>query len=324
MDGSLPSAQHGRPADQPALTAAEAAARAAARNAARHQGPRVIVLGNEKGGTGKSTTAFHLIVALLQAGHRVGSLDLDARQGTLSRYLANRRDYDERVKLDLPHPVHVPIHRSKAPDYEQAEAEEVGRFTETLERMAETTDVIVIDTPGSDSPLSRLAHTYADTLVTPLNDSFIDLDLLARVDADTLEIKGPSTYAEMVWEQRKRRAMARGGPIDWVVMRNRLSHLDARNKRDMEVILDKLARRIGFRLAKGFGERVIFRELFLKGLTLLDLRDAAKAEGPLTMSHVAARQEVRSLVQTIGLGGAEEEPPSEGIGVEADEDGRLF
>ncbi|MEQ8964233.1 MAG: division plane positioning ATPase MipZ [Azospirillaceae bacterium] len=262
--------------------------------------PRVIVLGNEKGGTGKSTTAMHLIVGLMQAGHSVASIDVDARQGTLTRYLTNRQDFARRNSLRLLQPEHVAIKRSEAVDLDQIEAEEYGRFTETLERLARNASCIVIDTPGSDSYMSRIAHTCADTLITPLNDSLIDLDLLARIDGDTMKILGPSTYAEMVWEQRKRRAMAGGGPIDWIVMRNRLSQLGARNKQNMEAVLAKLAKRIGFRMAKGFGERVIFREMFLKGLTLLDLRDA-QPEGALTMSRVAARQEVRSLVNAIGL-----------------------
>jgi chromosome partitioning protein len=161
-------------------------------------------------------------------------------------------------------------------------------------------DVIVIDTPGSDTGLSRIGHARADILITPLNDSFLDLDLLARLDRAGKQIKGPSIYAEAVWEQRKRRALADGGSIDWVVMRNRLSSLDARNKRDIGRLLEQLAKRIGFRLAPGFSERVIFRELFPRGLTLLDLNEGRG--GPaLNMSHVAARQEVRALLQAIGI-----------------------
>jgi chromosome partitioning protein len=122
----------------------------------------------------------------------------------------------------------------------------------------------------------------------------------------------------MVWEQRQQRARIGGRPIDWVVMRNRLSHIDARNKREIARLLNKLAPRIGFRLTPGFGERVIFRELFPKGLTLLDLRTKG-IEVNMTMSHLAARQEVRALLESIGLpepGCAEELPPATGSGSE--------
>lgn len=260
----------------------------------------IIVLGNEKGGTGKSTTALHIIVALLRAGHSVGSIDLDARQGTLSRYISYRRDYAHRHGLSLPMPDHRAIPRSTAEDLRQAYDDEADAFALALAELGTAHDFVVIDTPGSDSSLSRIGHAFADTLITPLNDSFVDLDLLAEVDPDTLAIRRPSTYSEMVWEQKKRRALRDGGSIDWIVMRNRLSHLDARNKREIGDILTKLAQRIRFRLAPGFGERVIFRELFLKGLTLMDLRDI-EPEGGFTMSHVAARQEVRGLLETIGL-----------------------
>jgi len=259
----------------------------------RFRRPHVVVLGNEKGGSGKSTTAMHLIVALLREGYRVGSLDLDARQGSLSRFIANRAENG----LDLPMSRHVRLEQSALDSVAAAREEEKQRFDATLVQMADC-DFIVIDTPGSDSNLSRLGHARADTLVTPLNDSFLDLDLLARVDSQGQKIRGPSTYAEMVWEQKKRRALADGGSIDWIVMRNRLASLDARNKRRIGKLVEELARRIGFRLAPGFSERVVFRELFPRGLTLLDLADAGTA---LTLSHVAARQELRGLLDVIGL-----------------------
>lgn len=263
------------------------------------RGPHVVVLGNEKGGSGKSTTALHLIVALLNAGYAVASLDLDARQGTLSRGLENRREFARRQDLRLAMPEHRSIPRSQAPTREAAEGEEHARLEEAI---AELTcfDFLVVDTPGSDNSLSRLGHTKADTLITPLNDSFLDLDLLARIDPEARRILAPSVYSQMVWEQRQARAAEGRRPIDWIVMRNRLGHVDARSKRNMARLLDELATRIGFRLAPGFGERVIFRELFPKGLTLLDLRERG-AGVALNMSHLAARQEVRALMQAIGL-----------------------
>jgi chromosome partitioning protein len=269
----------------------------------RFRRPHVVVLGNEKGGSGKSTTAMHLVVALLREGYKVGSLDLDARQGRLSRFVANRAENG----LDLPTSHHVRLEQSALDSVAAAREDEKQRFDATLGQMAGC-DFVVIDTPGSDSNLSRLGHARADTLVTPLNDSFLDLDLLARVDSPGQKIRGPSTYAEMVWEQKKCRALSDGGSIDWIVMRNRLASLDARNKRRIGKLVGELARRIGFRLAPGFSERVVFRELFPRGLTLLDLADAGTA---LTLSHVAARQELRGLLDVIGL-----PKPEEGEGAE--------
>ena len=268
-------------------------------------GPHVVVLGNEKGGSGKSTTALHLIVALIKAGYTVASLDLDARQGTLSRALENRREFAARQGLKLPQPAHRRVPRSEAATRADAEAEEQERLTAALAELAGH-DFLVMDTPGSDNHLSRLGHAEADTLITPLNDSFLDLDLLARIDHEARKVLAPSVYSQMVWEQRQARARSGRRPIDWIVMRNRLSHVDARSKRNMARLLDQLASRIGFRLAPGFGERVIFRELFPKGLTLLDLREPGTGVA-LNMSHLAARQEVRALLETIGLAEAAEQ-----------------
>ncbi len=260
----------------------------------------VLVIGNEKGGSGKSTTALHIAVALMAEGARVATLDLDARQGTLSRYLENRTAYAQRKGADLPMPRHAAVPLSTLDDRSSAEADERARLEAALEPAVGTADFVIVDTPGSDTYLSRLAHTWADTLLTPLNDSFIDLDLLARVDPDTLRIVRPSIYAEAVWKQRQLRAMQGGRPVDWIVMRNRLSSLAARNKRDMAAVIETLAKRIGFRTAAGLSERVIYKELFLSGLTLLDLRRGSG--GPsLTLSHVAARQEVRDLVAALNL-----------------------
>lgn len=262
----------------------------------------IIVVGNEKGGSGKSTTAMHLIVALLGSGRSVASIDLDVRQRSLTRYLDNRKAQAEASSRRLAMPEHVDIDGCG-----EAAAE---ALTAALRRLTAVHDVIIVDTPGNDSALNRVGHALADTLITPINDSFIDLDVLARVDAGrdvdgeldeaTLRVVAPSQYSEMVWEARKRRAAARGTPVDWIVMRNRLSSLDARNKRRMERVLAEMAERFGFRQVAGFGERVIYRELFPLGLTLMDLGSAAGGE-PLSLSHVAARQEVRALVSALDL-----------------------
>lgn len=264
---------------------------------ATDQKPYIIVLGNEKGGTGKSTVSMHIIVNLLREGYSVGSIDVDARQGTLTRYIENRRARKEKTEENLLLPEHIPVFRSKLESVPAAETEETATFSEALGRL-NGYDFIVVDTPGSDTYLSRLAHSYADTLITPLNDSFIDLDMLVRVNSESLDILRPSTYSEMVWEQKKHRAMRDNGSIDWIVLRNRLSSINSRNKEEMERVLTALAKRIGFRLVAGFGERVIFRELFLNGLTLLDMKETNTA---MTLSHVAAKQELSSLMGMIQL-----------------------
>tara|TARA_R110002074_G_scaffold14198_4_gene49498 strand:- start:812 stop:1684 length:873 start_codon:yes stop_codon:yes gene_type:complete len=270
-------------------------------NAARGRVPaHTIVLGNEKGGSGKTTTAMHVIALLLHEGAKVGSMDLDGRQRSLTRYVENRKAWADGAKVNLVMPDHVVMPKSDLDTVAGAQAAEREAFEAAYTRLAVENDFVVIDCPGSDSFLSRLGHAVADTLITPMNDSFVDFDLLGRVDPQSWKIKGPSVYAEMVWESRKRRLVADGGEIDWIVMRNRLSTLAAKNKRRVEAVLEDLATRIGFRLAPGFGERVIFREMFPSGLTLLDLRSEG-VDAQLSMSHVAARAEVRSLLDELRL-----------------------
>lgn len=260
----------------------------------------IIVLGNEKGGSGKSTTAMHLAVGLMKLGQKVGVIDIDGRQRTISRYIENRTIFARDQPNWMPVPENAVIARSDKQNRTDVEAEERENFITALARLARDNDVVIIDSPGSDHFLARLAHSFADTLITPINDSFIDLDVLARVDPETLKVLGPSVYAEMVWNEKKNRAIRDRGTIDWVVMRNRLSSTESRNKRDMNRVVEQLSRRVGFRVAPGFGDRVIYRELFLRGLTMLDLRDV-DANISLSMSHIAARHEVRGLIEALRL-----------------------
>lgn len=258
----------------------------------------IIVFGNEKGGSGKSTAAMHTAIALLRLGYRVGTIDLDARQGTLTRYLKKRFDYITKNKENLPSPAHMAIERSKFDTVTEQQAQEDDFLTMALNELGFVSDFIVIDTPGTDSFLSRLAHSHADTLITPMNDSFIDLDLLADIDPITNTILRPSVYARMVNEQRENKYKRTGRDIDWIVMRNRIAALNTNNNKIIASILDQMALLAGFRMTPGFGERVVFKEMFPKGLTLLDLKE--DAAGDLTLSQIAARQEVRTLISAIG------------------------
>jgi len=259
----------------------------------------VIALGNEKGGSGKSTTAMHLLVALLRAGKQVGALDLDLRQQSFFRYLENRRAYGERIGQHLRMPRQIVLQRSEASLRAHAEQEDRDNLAAAIDDLSRDCDYIIIDTPGAVSALTEAAHAAADTLITPINDSMIDFDLLGRVDPGTGKVLGPSVYSEMVWAQRQRRAATGAKPTDWVVLRNRMSTLDSRNKRRVSSVLENLSSRIGFRIIPGFSERVIFRELFLNGLTLLDLKQGGMIS--FTLSHIAARQELRDMVKSLNL-----------------------
>ncbi|WP_176875431.1 division plane positioning ATPase MipZ [Parasphingopyxis sp. CP4] len=245
----------------------------------------MIVFANEKGGTGKSTTAVHTAVALAAAGREVAVLDLDTRQRTTTRYLENRESSANRLDCALPTPRFM-VH----------EADNLVGFERSIEALAEDSEFLIIDTPGRDDPLARISAARADTLVTPINDSFVDLDLIGEVDPEDYTVRKPSFYAELVWEARKAKAQT-GGEVDWVVLRNRLQHIGARNMLRVADALRDLSRRVGFRVIPGLSERVIYRELFPSGLTLLDI-DHFESVG---MSHVAARQELREMVAALQL-----------------------
>lgn len=263
----------------------------------------IIVTGNEKGGSGKSTTAMHIATALARMGHTVGALDLDLRQRSFGRYIENRLAFCERESLALPSPVYRDLPEIDPARLNPDENINDHRLSAAMAGLDAECDFVIIDCPGSHTRLSQVAHSLADTLITPLNDSFIDFDLLARIDPNTNKVIGPSIYAEMVWQARQLRAQAGLRPIDWIVLRNRLGAQQMHNKRKVGEALEELSRRIGFRVAPGFSERVIFRELFPRGLTLLDLKDIGIEQ--LNMSNVAARQELRDVLHALRLPGVE-------------------
>lgn len=262
--------------------------------------PQVIVIGNEKGGAGKSTLAIHIVTGLLHAGKKVGIIDLDLRQRSMERFFSNRIAWAQANGHDLPAPF-VPDMGDGKVLAKADEAEQLDRFNEAFAAAA-SCDVILIDTPGGDTVLSRAAHARADQIVTPMNDSFVDFDLLGEVDPVTLELKKPSIYSESVWEARKHRAIAEGRQvtIDWIVVTNRLAVAEARNRRRLEERMAKLAKRVGFRVGPGLRDRVIYRELFPFGLTVADLSNDIRPVS-VSLAHVAARQELRNLMQALGL-----------------------
>jgi chromosome partitioning protein len=258
---------------------------------------RVIVVGNEKGGSGKSTVAMHVAVALVKARQTIATIDLDSRQRSLTHYVENRRAWSERIGRALDGPQHLCFDAPAGDDSERSKA-----FVDAVDALAANHSFIVIDTPGHDGTLSRLAHSMADTLITPLNDSFVDFDVLGAVDPETFAVSGTSHYAAMVQELRRQRQELDDGSIDWVVMRNRLSMLGTRNKRLVGVALQELSRRLEFRAIEGFAERMIFREFYPRGLTALDDFNEITLGTRPTMSHATARVEVANLLTSIHLG----------------------
>jgi chromosome partitioning protein len=270
-------------------------------SARRSVSAHVIVVGNEKGGTGKSTLAMHLTVALMNFGQRVATIDLDSRQKTFTHYVENRRSWAKRCGGQLKVPTHFCVSSGSTRMLDENEAIEFTRFADALASIDRAYDFLLIDTPGTDNHLTRLAHSMADTLVTPINDSYVDFDVLGRVDPVTFSVTGESHYAQMVREARLQRRLVDGARMDWVVMRNRLSLIDSGNKERISRGLSEMATRIGFRVAEGLAERVVYREFFPRGLTAMDdLDDRTLGISP-SPSHVAARQEVTGLMETIKL-----------------------
>jgi chromosome partitioning protein len=242
-------------------------------------GTHVIVIGNEKGGSGKSTTAFHLAIYLLHQGFRVASIDVDSRQQTFTQYVRNRRDWARGHDLKLPHTTHYHLPLTRSDSIKENQKVEFDLFRQAVIEVEGQVDYLVVDTPGFDTHLTRLAHSLADTLITPLNDSVIDLDVMAHVDPVTGDPREMSHYARLVQRARTERLAIDGRTIDWVLVRNRISMLSSRSMRLVQSAIEKIAVR----------------------LTVFDTLDAELLGGLPPTSHLSARQEYKALAEALQL-----------------------
>lgn len=272
-------------------------------NAAPVRSARVIVVGNEKGGSGKSTIAMHVAVALMKLNGRVATIDLDSRQKTFTHYIENRYDWSQHIARDLEIPHHIYFVENMDHPTAEDETADGDALTQQIEALACGYDFVVIDTPGRNSHLGRLVLAMADTVVTPLNDSFVDLDVLGTVEPKTLAVTGASHYAQVVEEARRQRQLRDNIRMDWIVLKNRLSMLGSRNTRVIDQRLKELSQRLDFRCVEGVAERVIFREFYPRGLTVFEALDEAILGVRPTSSHVTARLEIENLVNAIASRG---------------------
>lgn len=257
------------------------------------------MVANEKGGAGKSTVAALLSTAMLYQGRRVAVMDVDLRQQTLSHFFANRRRWLPAANVSAPVPLEYMLADDPADLAEADPGRVVALFHKALILATGAADIVVIDTPGGDTPLSRAAHLQADIVVTPMNDSFVDFDMLGKIDPITLKLVRPSLYAKVVHEARRTRA-GYGRKLDWVVLRNRMALTDGRNRQRVTVNLEQLAAQVGFRLGPQLRERIAYREMFPFGLTLADL-SANLRPAEISTPRRAAREELRALLVALHL-----------------------
>lgn len=255
----------------------------------------IIVVSNEKGGTGKSTISMHLAIKLMQEGFSVATIDLDGRQGSLSKYIENRKRFCEQQNIFLPIPDHTRVYLEENP-YLISQARD--SLASLIKQKINVFDAIIIDTPGTKNYLFEEGHKYADTVITPMSDSLVDLNVIADIDYQTNRILKPGHYSNFIWDIKKYLA-SQGKPyLNWIVCGNKLSSFKSKNKTAVFAHLERLSKIYGFRLFSGLKDRVIYKELFLEGLTVLDLSNEA-LKCKMTVSHIAAKREITSLAEFI-------------------------
>jgi len=249
----------------------------------------VIVISNEKGGTGKSTLSMHLAIKLMQEGFKVAAVDMDGRQGTLSGYISNRLVFAKENNITLDTPTLMAF--SPVDNHEKI-GEHLKLINEEIEKLKANFDAVIIDTPGAKNYLFDEAHKFADTLITPMTDSLIDLNALSSN-------KRAGYYAQYIWEVKKQLAAQRKPMLNWVVALNKVSVFNSKNKNQVVEALGGVSKLYGFRMAPAIKDRTIYKELFLQGLTVLDMSHPA-LKTRMSVSHIAAKQEINDLAESIG------------------------
>tara|TARA_B100000678_G_scaffold285297_1_gene288221 strand:+ start:1776 stop:2753 length:978 start_codon:yes stop_codon:yes gene_type:complete len=248
--------------------------------------PHIITFANEKGGVGKSTLAFHVAIALAHAGAKVVAIDLDRRQRTLERGLTYRGGTAGNLGIALP-----------SPQFAVLDQPSTAALYQTINRLGPDADFVILDAAGADSPIFRRVVALADTLVTPVNASFLDLELLGRVNPVSGLPERSGCFGETVSTLREERLAHEMGRIEWIVVKNRVRSAEKRHMSRIDRALERLAINQDFRIGQGLNERLAFRELFQFGLTHLDLALIPD----MIKSQVSSCNEIENLVADLGL-----------------------
>lgn len=224
----------------------------------------IIVVSSMKGGTGKSTLAFHLAVEAYLNNIDIVTYDMDFPQFSFSAYLKNRKNNPSLKSWDQ----HFQISDfSSIPDFPSDK-------------------LVIIDTPGKYDPFLMPIHKKADLIITPINDSFIDINTIMKIEHERWASFGH--YYEFVYNSQNYNEN-----LKWIVVRNRSSSIASNHSKEIRSKLEDLSKRINFTLINGPKERNIYRELFNKGATVLDLKSK------LSISHMAAKFEIKSMWKAI-------------------------
>jgi len=246
---------------------------------------QVITIGNNKPGAGKTTLAVHVILSLVSYGYRVCAIDIDPDQRSLSHYLENRKRYMNQRGITLPMPTAHATVNQRSLSTAISNDTHCHHFQDYIHRICQEYDFLVMDTQAFNSFLSRFAHSLANIIITPVNYSLSDIE---------------GEYWSLIERRNDTQNQIHSTPLRWFILRNRYLLVDTPGIRHIYKQFSRLAFSHELIWKDGLQERPLYHELFLRGLSLLDVGEENHGI-EVTLPYIAARQELRQFLRTLCL-----------------------
>jgi chromosome partitioning protein len=200
----------------------------------------IILIGSNKGGSGKTTVACNLAVAFARDGKDVCIVDAD-KQGSAANWVTEREAGSREPAITV--------------------VQKYDNISKTLESLAEKYEIVIVDVAGRNSREMITAAGVANILICPSQCSQLDLDTLGELQQQLVRIRDLNEGLQVYIYQ---------------TMATTNVKVMERERNDFEAYLSEYPDLVAL---KSIGRyRKIYRDVFADGISVLEADNAAAAE----------------------------------------------